>query len=201
MVCDWPHPLPVRLVRGIVMDHGSRHPDMPKRVENAFILTCNVSMEYEKRFVPWYCDVTFNHFLLPLSEVNSGFFYKTAAEREKLVAAERKFIDDRVRNVIELKKKVSSTSIIYVRVCMCRDWEPCLNLCLKLSFVKAIYAFRTLFKTFPLTYLLYPSGVWRQWQDICGHQPEGNYKSSSIETFNPDFPCSFRIPVQIVISL
>lgn len=36
------------LVRGIVMDHGSRHPDMPKRVENAYVLTCNVSLEYEK---------------------------------------------------------------------------------------------------------------------------------------------------------
>ena len=40
-----------QLIRGIVMDHGSRHPDMPKRVDNAFILTCNVSMEYEKRCV------------------------------------------------------------------------------------------------------------------------------------------------------
>ena len=38
-----------QLVKGIVMDHGSRHPDMPKRVENAYILTCNVSLEYEKR--------------------------------------------------------------------------------------------------------------------------------------------------------
>lgn len=36
------------LVRGIVMDHGARHPDMPKKVENAYILTCNVSLEYEK---------------------------------------------------------------------------------------------------------------------------------------------------------
>jgi len=36
------------LIRGIVTDHGSRHPDMPKRVENAYILTCNVSLEYEK---------------------------------------------------------------------------------------------------------------------------------------------------------
>ncbi|GAB1608414.1 T-complex protein 1 subunit zeta-like [Argonauta hians] len=76
------------LVRGIVMDHGARHPDMKKRVENAYILTCNVSLEYEK------------------TEVNSGFFYKSAAEREKLVEAERKFIDDRVRRIIELKKKV-----------------------------------------------------------------------------------------------
>ncbi|CRK91542.1 CLUMA_CG005201, isoform A [Clunio marinus] len=77
-----------QLVKGIVMDHGSRHPDMPKRVENAYILTCNVSMEYEK------------------SEVNSGFFYKTAEEREKFVMAERDFITQRVQKVIELKKKL-----------------------------------------------------------------------------------------------
>ena len=77
-----------QLVRGIVMDHGSRHPDMPKRLENAYILTCNVSMEYEK------------------SEVNSGFFYKTAEEREKFVSAEREFIDQRVKKLIELKKKL-----------------------------------------------------------------------------------------------
>lgn len=37
------------LIRGLVLDHGARHPDMLKRVENAFILTCNVSLEYEKR--------------------------------------------------------------------------------------------------------------------------------------------------------
>uniref|UniRef100_A0A182IY84 T-complex protein 1 subunit zeta n=1 Tax=Anopheles atroparvus TaxID=41427 RepID=A0A182IY84_ANOAO len=77
-----------QLVKGIVMDHGARHPDMPKRLENAYILTCNVSMEYEK------------------SEVNSGFFYKTAEEREKFVLAEREFIEDRVKKVIELKRKV-----------------------------------------------------------------------------------------------
>ena len=40
------------------------------------------------------------------TEVNSGFFYKTAEDREKLVAAERKFIEDRVRKVIEFKRKV-----------------------------------------------------------------------------------------------
>ena len=38
-----------RLVRGLVMDHGARHPDMPKRVTDAYILTLNVSFEYEKR--------------------------------------------------------------------------------------------------------------------------------------------------------
>lgn len=77
-----------QLVRGIVMDHGSRHPDMPKRLEKAYVLTCNVSMEYEK------------------SEVNSGFFYKTAEEREKFILAERDFITQRVMKVIELKKKI-----------------------------------------------------------------------------------------------
>ncbi|KAF2896284.1 hypothetical protein ILUMI_09891 [Ignelater luminosus] len=77
-----------QLIKGLVLDHGSRHPDMPKRLTNAYILTCNISMEYEK------------------SEVNSGFFYKTAEEREKLVAAERQFIEDRVKKVVALKKKL-----------------------------------------------------------------------------------------------
>jgi len=76
------------LVKGLVLDHGGRHPDMPKRVENAFIFTCNVSLEYEK------------------TEVNSSFFYKTAIEREKLVQAEREYIDQRVQKIIELKKSV-----------------------------------------------------------------------------------------------
>uniref|UniRef100_A0A8C5XIM5 Chaperonin containing TCP1 subunit 6A n=1 Tax=Microcebus murinus TaxID=30608 RepID=A0A8C5XIM5_MICMU len=80
------------LIRGLVLDHGARHPDMKKRVEDAYILTCNVSLEYEK------------------TEVNSGFFYKNAEEREKLVKAERKFIEDRVKKIIELKKKVCGDS-------------------------------------------------------------------------------------------
>lgn len=37
-----------RLVKGLVLDHGTRHPDMPKRLEDCFILTLNVSLEYEK---------------------------------------------------------------------------------------------------------------------------------------------------------
>ncbi|XP_004406105.1 PREDICTED: T-complex protein 1 subunit zeta-like [Odobenus rosmarus divergens] len=75
------------LIRGLVSDHGARHPDMKKRVEDAYILTCNVSLEYEK------------------TEVNSGFFYKSAEEREKLVKAERKFIKNRgspVRPILHL---------------------------------------------------------------------------------------------------
>ncbi|KAL5253673.1 hypothetical protein ACHWQZ_G013447 [Mnemiopsis leidyi] len=81
-----------RLVKGLVMDHGARHPDMPKKVSDAFILTCNVSLEYEK------------------SEVNSGFFYKSAEEREKLVKAERAFCDDKVQQIIDLKRAVVGNS-------------------------------------------------------------------------------------------
>lgn len=42
--------LDTKLIRGLVLDHGGRHPDMPKQVENAFILTCNVSLEFEKTY-------------------------------------------------------------------------------------------------------------------------------------------------------
>lgn len=77
-----------KLIRGMVLDHGARHPDMPKYLENCYILTCNVSMEYEK------------------SEVNSNMFYKNAAERERMVVAERRFTDEKVRQVIALKERV-----------------------------------------------------------------------------------------------
>ena len=87
-----------RLFRGLVLDHGARHPDMPKRLEASkdgeegsctsatsnetsknqggpsrpvYILTANIGLEYER------------------SEVNAGFFYSSAEQREKLVAAER----------------------------------------------------------------------------------------------------------------
>ena len=77
-----------QLVRGLVMDHGARHPDMPKRVRNAFVLTLNVSLEYEK------------------TEVNSGFFYSSAEQREKLVESERRFVDAKLKKIVELKNQV-----------------------------------------------------------------------------------------------
>ncbi len=61
---------------------------MPKRVENAFILTLNVSLEYEK------------------SEINSGFFYSSADQRDKLVESERRFVDAKLKKIVELKKEV-----------------------------------------------------------------------------------------------
>lgn len=95
-----------------MLDHGARHPDMKKRVEDAYVLTCNVSLEYEK------------------TEVNSGFFYKSADEREKLVAAERKFIEDRVQKIIALKNKVCPNGekgfvVINQKVCFKRISQQC----------------------------------------------------------------------------
>merc|ERR1740138_873379 len=77
-----------RLIKGLVLDHGARHPDMPSRLENCYILTCNVSLEYEK------------------SEINAGFFYSTSDQRDKLVESERRFTDEKVKKIVALKKKV-----------------------------------------------------------------------------------------------
>ena len=89
-----------KLVRGLVLDHGTRHHDMPKRVENAYILTCNVSMEYEK------------------SEVNSSLTYSSAEQRVKLAAAERAFCDATVARAIalqdELRRKDPGAHLVVV---------------------------------------------------------------------------------------
>lgn len=77
-----------KLVRGMVLDHGCRHPNMPHMLKNCFILVLNVSLEYEK------------------SEVFSSFIYSTAEEREKLAKSERKFTDDKVEKIIELKRSL-----------------------------------------------------------------------------------------------
>lgn len=77
-----------QLIRGLALDHGPRHPDMPRRVENAYILTLNVSLEYEK------------------SEINSSFFYSSAEQRDKLVESERRFVDAKLKKIVELKKEV-----------------------------------------------------------------------------------------------
>lgn len=77
-----------RLVKGLVLDHGARHESMPKSLEKCYILTLNVSLEYEK------------------TEVNSEFFWKDAANREELVKSERAFTDEKVEKILQLKRKV-----------------------------------------------------------------------------------------------
>ncbi|CAE7875507.1 CCT6B, partial [Symbiodinium sp. KB8] len=86
-----------RLVKGLVLDHGAHPPhpsppsprtDMPKLLENPYILTCNISLEYEK------------------SEVTATQVFSTAAERDRLADAERAFVDEKVRRIIDLKRSV-----------------------------------------------------------------------------------------------
>jgi len=76
-----------RLVRGLVLDHGARHAEMPKHLKNVYILTLNVSLEYEK------------------TEINSQFFYNNAQDREKLMHSERKFTDERCQKLIDFAQK------------------------------------------------------------------------------------------------
>merc|ERR1712146_200909 len=85
-----------KFINGIVMDHGARHPEMPSYLENCKILTCNVSFEYEK------------------TEVSTGFFYSSAEEREKLVESERQFTDEKVKQVIDFKRRVCKEGETFV---------------------------------------------------------------------------------------
>jgi hypothetical protein len=87
-----------RLVRGLVLDHGARHPDMPRHVDDAFILTANIGLEFER------------------SEVNAGFFYSSADGRERLVAAERATTDARVQAIVDLKNAVCTAGQGFVLV-------------------------------------------------------------------------------------
>lgn len=45
------------------------------------------------------------------SEVNSGFFYSSSEQREKLVEAERKFVDEKVKKIVELKNLVCDQAV------------------------------------------------------------------------------------------
>mmetsp|Transcript_4882 Transcript_4882/g.12480 ORF Transcript_4882/g.12480 Transcript_4882/m.12480 type:complete len:523 (-) Transcript_4882:264-1832(-) len=77
-----------RFVRGIVLDHGARHPDMPKILHNVFILVCNISLEYEK------------------SEINSNFISTSYEKKGKLSNKERDIIDKKINKIIQLKRLV-----------------------------------------------------------------------------------------------
>lgn len=77
-----------RLVKGLVLDHGPRHPDMPTSLEKCFICILNVSLEYEK------------------TDVTSNFVYKNADERQRMVEAERTFTDEKVHAIVALKRQV-----------------------------------------------------------------------------------------------
>jgi T-complex protein 1 subunit zeta len=65
---------------------------MPKKLSKAYVLTCNVSFEYEK------------------SDQNASTSYSTADQRTKMVEAERSFVDEQVKKVIDLKNQVCTTT-------------------------------------------------------------------------------------------
>jgi len=76
------------LIKGIVMDHGCRHPDMPTDMKNVYVLTCNVNLEYEK------------------SEINASFYYTSVNDRAAMAESERVFVSKKVQQIIDLKNKV-----------------------------------------------------------------------------------------------
>ena len=116
-----------KLVRGIVMDHGARHPDMPSYLENCwcvgghccnskqqccFATTCIATLRrfhfgstFSRCHFFVFYRIMIGNFSLEYekAEHNSTFVYSTAGEREKLVEAERKFTDEKVC-VAELKR-------------------------------------------------------------------------------------------------
>eukprot|EP00760_Papus_ankaliazontas_P011475 PhM_4_TR14800/c0_g1_i1/m.89266/K09498/CCT6; T-complex protein 1 subunit zeta len=81
-------------IKGLVMDHGARHDGMPKRIEDTYILTLNVSLEYER------------------SELGANFFYNDPSKKDAMATAERKITDDRVRKIIELKRSVKKNLVV-----------------------------------------------------------------------------------------
>ena len=57
--------------------------------------------------IKWICTVAQNVH----SEVNSGFFYSSAEQREKLVESERKFVDAKVKKIVDLKNAVCDQAV------------------------------------------------------------------------------------------
>jgi T-complex protein 1 subunit zeta len=78
------------------MDHGGRHPNMPKQLRNCFVLTLNVSLEYEK------------------TEVHSGFYFSNAEQRNKLIQSERQLVNDKVQAICDFKRKVCKSGESFV---------------------------------------------------------------------------------------
>ncbi|KAK1349506.1 subunit zeta of T-complex protein 1 [Hamiltosporidium tvaerminnensis] len=79
-----------RLVKGLVLDHGGRHPLMPTYLENVVVMITNLSLEYEK------------------PEINAQFLYSSAEQRDSLVGSERKFIFQRAKCIAEFAKELKT---------------------------------------------------------------------------------------------
>ncbi|KAK8878209.1 T-complex protein 1 subunit zeta [Tritrichomonas musculus] len=84
----------IRLVKGLVLDQSFRHDLMPKRMEKVHVLVLNVSLELEDSVV---------RTIMPVSN---------ADERERMMIAERKFVDNKVRSIIDLRNAVEGDFLL-----------------------------------------------------------------------------------------
>lgn len=84
----------VRLIHGLVIDQGYRHENMPKRMKDVRILALNVSLEMEPTAV---------NTIMPVANED---------QRERMTIAERKFVDDKVRAIIELKNVIGTEFLL-----------------------------------------------------------------------------------------
>lgn len=75
----------IRLVKGVVVDQGFRNDMMPKKMKDVRILAMNISLELEPSSYATYAPVA------------------NADQKERLMIAERRFVDDKVKAIIALK--------------------------------------------------------------------------------------------------
>lgn len=88
-----------QFVDGLVLDHGNRHPKMPTSLENVAIIISNISLEYEK------------------VEINAGFYYKSADQRQDLAENERMHIINRANRIVEFAeqlKKQTGKNVVFI---------------------------------------------------------------------------------------
>ena len=84
----------VRLVKGLVIEQGFRHELMAKRMKNVAILVLNVSLEAESTIVSTY---------MPVANFD---------ERERMTLAERRFVDDKLKSIIELRSAIDGDFLL-----------------------------------------------------------------------------------------
>ena len=77
-----------RFVKGIVLDHGSRHSGMPNILYDSFILLCNISLEYET------------------TEFESEISFNCCDNQQKFLLKEREYVDQKVKKIIQIKRSV-----------------------------------------------------------------------------------------------
>lgn len=80
------------LIKGLVLDHGGRHSNMPKRLENVGVLLLNISLEYEK------------------TEINSSIIFSTASQKELLAISERELVEKRANQIVNFLKTCTQFS-------------------------------------------------------------------------------------------